>query len=374
MAKPVKHYDKWRIRWVDENGRRQSRVYETLKEAEYSLAKYQAQVGAIALGYEEKLSEGKTFEDLCEEWLNFHAAQKRSLKSDRSIINVHLRPSFGRRLLKTISVADVARYKQDRAHLNFKTLHNHLTLLISMLNLAVELRWLKHAPRIKKPRLPTFSSDYRYLRTAEEIQHFLITARNVSEGAFALYSTAIFTGLRQGELAGLRWQDVDLEKRLITVQRSFRGPTKAGDVRYVPILDPLLAILKEWRAKSSGLFLFCNSLGKPHTPSARIFQEVLHEVLKRAGFPESVSDLGEIRRYIVFHDLRHTFASHWMMRGGDIFKLQRILGHKDIKMTMRYAHLSSCAFALDYSRFEGSHQFDPSTFSPVQTNTDSTAK
>jgi site-specific recombinase XerC len=59
---------------------------------------------------------------------------------------------------------------------------------------------------------------------------------------------------------------------------------------------------------------------------------------------------GKPRRYIVFHDLRHTFASHWVMGGGDVFKLQKILGHKDIKMTMRYAHLAPTAYAADFGR------------------------
>jgi len=58
------------------------------------------------------------------------------------------------------------------------------------------------------------------------------------------------------------------------------------------------------------------------------------------------------RAYIVFNDLRHTFASHWVMNGGDMFKLQKVLGHKSVQMTMRYAHLTPNAFENDYSLFE----------------------
>ncbi len=83
--------------------------------------------------------------------------------------------------------------------------------------------------------------------------------------------------------------------------------------------------------------------------SARVFQEIFHRVLDAAGFPK-VEKNGKPRRYIVFHDLRHTFASHWVMNGGDIFKLQKILGHKDVTMTMRYSHLSPAAFATDLGR------------------------
>jgi site-specific recombinase XerD len=82
---------------------------------------------------------------------------------------------------------------------------------------------------------------------------------------------------------------------------------------------------------------------------SRVFQAVLHRVLERAGFPR-VARHGKQRPYIRFHDLRHTFASHWVMNGGDIFKLQKILGHKSIQKTMRYAHLSPTAFQGDLGR------------------------
>ncbi len=79
-------------------------------------------------------------------------------------------------------------------------------------------------------------------------------------------------------------------------------------------------------------------------PSARAFQDVLHRVLEAAKFP---------RGYITFHGLRHTFASHWMMNGGDIFRLQKILGHKDTQMTQRYSDLAPEAYAQDHARLDG---------------------
>ena len=194
-------------------------------------------------------------------------------------------------------------------------------------------------PRIRKPRIPLFSNDFNYLRTEEELNRFLDAALQEGEMVFTLYAAAIYTGMREGELAGLHWDDVDFEKRLITVQRSFLGPTKANDVRYVPILDPLLHILKMWRLRMPGQLVFQNRDGGMQQRSARIFQEVLKRVLKRANFPQ-VKRNGKYRGYVVFHDLRHTFSSHWVMNEGDIFKLQKILGHKSLAMTMRYAHLA----------------------------------
>ena len=73
-------------------------------------------------------------------------------------------------------------------------------------------------------------------------------------------------------------------------------------------------------------------------------------MLDRAGFPSATTDTGRVRRYLTFDGLRHTFASAWMMRGGNIFKLQKILGHQSMAMTERYSHLSPNLFAEDYSR------------------------
>lgn len=156
--------------------------------------------------------------------------------------------------------------------------------------------------------------------------------------------------MRAGEIAGLLWTDIDFSKRLIMVGRSYDGPTKNGEIRYVPLLDVLMPLLIDWRKKfPDSLLVFPSESGEMQQESARIFQEILHRVLDRAGFPK-VSRSGKVKRYIVFHDLRHTFASHWMMNHGNIFKLQKILGHKSLQMTLRYSHLEPAAFAEDYSR------------------------
>ena len=88
-----------------------------------------------------------------------------------------------------------------------------------------------------------------------------------------------------------------------------------------------------------------------HRPCDRIFAERFHRVLTAAGFEPP--DSGRRRHYLCFHDLRHTFASHWMMAGGDLFKLQKVLGHKSTELTLRYAHLSPAAFMGDLGRFSG---------------------
>lgn len=358
MSKPFRIEGKsgWWIRTTDEFGKRRKRSFEVHADAEKALVAEKARVIEVQRGLRDPTPPTKYYADLADYWTELKVPQKRSGSDDISMMNAHLRPFFGEMKLGDIGVAAVDRYitektagTAERKPIGVKTINNHLTLLITQLNLAYELRWIARMPRIKKPKFRLFDSDYSYLRTREEIRRLLVAAEGEGENVLVLYSTAVYTGMRAGELAGLRWDDVNFETRLIAVQRSFDGPTKAGDVRYVPILDVLLPVLRRWRLKCPGQLVFPNERGAMHQESARVFQEIFHRVLDEAQFPK-VQKNGRTRRYIVFHDLRHTFASHWVMNSGDVFKLQKILGHKDIKMTMRYAHLAPAAYAADFGR------------------------
>jgi integrase len=347
---PYKHYGKWRARWIDAAGKQCSRNFDDHRSADYFEKRMKAEAEEVRRGARLAVPARRLFGELCDHWLVTRAARKRSRVDDESIIRRHLRPAFGTVPLDQVGVADAECYIASHAHLNKKTIANHLTLLIAMLNFARDLGWLERVPRIKKPRVRAHGQDYQYLRTDADIRRFLAAAAEEEPMVHALYATAVYTGARAGELAALRWDDVDFAQRLITIQRSFDGPTKAEDVRHVPIVDVLLPVLREWRLRNPLPIAFPNQAGRMQGESARVFQEVLHRVLHRAGFP-AVERGDRARPFIRFHDLRHTFASHWVMRGGDLFKLQKVLGHKSVQMTMRYAHLAPHAFADDFARF-----------------------
>ena len=357
-GRPIKQRDKWRIRWLDEHGERHSAVFEKYNEAVSALHEHERTVRQIARGDRPSLPADRAFSDLCDLWLAKRASRKRSKKDDASIIRKHLRPRLGRFKVRALATStDPIEDMTDELLdvLSEKTVANILTLLISMLRYAEEKNWIIKAPKIRKPKIVLFDTDYRYLRSESEIRRFLDAARleaaPVRAGAHvhALFATAVYTGMRAGELAAMAWDDVNLERRLIRVQRSFRGPTKSKDMRWVPILDPLLPILREWRLRCPSRIVFPSERGTMQLPSARVFQDVLHRVLDEAEFPKIERNGREVR-YITFHCLRHTFASSWAMNGGSLAKLQKILGHKSPQMTQRYAHLAPEAFADDYGR------------------------
>lgn len=369
MSKPIRHRSGWRIRWTDENGVRRSRTFADRASADLALRKVRIEVEERRKGLRPPELEARTGKDAMDYWREHRAPQKRSYKDDLSMLK-QLEPVFGKLALNDPAAWLVAvdRYKAVKAKLDKKTVANHLTLLKSILRLAHQLGWMDRLPHIQKPKVKLRASDYSYLRTEEEVRRFLSAAEFEGEMAKMLYMTAIYTGMRAGELAGLCWDDVDFEQRLITVQRSFDGPTKSDEVRRVPILDVLYTPLKKWRLRHPGRFVFTNRDGRMLGKSARLFQEVLHRVLVRAEFP-MVQRGGRQRRYVRFHDLRHTFASHWVMKGGDIFKLQKILGHESIKMTQRYAHLQPDAFRDDYARFGPGNQDSIAEVRPLAAST-----
>ena len=136
---------------------------------------------------------------------------------------------------------------------------------------------------------------------------------------------AINTGLRRGELLQLRWRDVDLQRRMLTV----RGEgAKTRQTRYVPLNTEAVLVMKTWRPSVFEADSCVFSGAKDATPLVAV-KKAWRGVLVAAKVTS-----------FRFHDLRHTFASKLVMAGIDLNTVRELLGHKSIAMTLRYAHLA----------------------------------
>jgi integrase len=137
-------------------------------------------------------------------------------------------------------------------------------------------------------------------------------------------------GLRCGEIAGLQWEDVDLDKRQLCVQRAdWKGQVtapKGGRLRYVPMTLRLAAVIRKHR-HLRGPRVLDQPDGKPLT--TKIVADHVRRAARRAGLPNNG-----------IHVLRHTFCSHLAMRGAPARAIQELAGHQDIGTTQRYMHLS----------------------------------
>jgi integrase len=144
-----------------------------------------------------------------------------------------------------------------------------------------------------------------------------------------LFACAIYTGMRLGELLNLKKTHVDLERLTITVEVGSQESktTKGRKIRHIPISTAFYPYLAEAMA-SVGDYVF---------PSKLKGLQKRHDV--RKAFQGALTRAG-VERHVRLHDLRHAFASHFVMKGGDLLALKAILGHSDLQMVQRYAHLA----------------------------------
>jgi integrase len=134
--------------------------------------------------------------------------------------------------------------------------------------------------------------------------------------------TALHTGMRKTEILKLKWKQVDMKNGFIHL-----SDTKSGKRRSIPINETLYKTLKSIDRRLDVQYVFFNpKTGKHYNDIKKAFN--------RACEKAKITDFR-------FHDLRHTFASQLLMGGGDLVVLKEILGHADIKMTLRYSHLAS---------------------------------
>jgi hypothetical protein len=110
VAKPTPHRDKWRVRWLDEHGKRQSAIFDEYKTAQRDLSRRLVEVEEVRRGLRNATPPDKTFGDLCDYWVEHRAPRKRSGKDDESIIRRHLRPAFGAMRLRDVGVEEVDAY------------------------------------------------------------------------------------------------------------------------------------------------------------------------------------------------------------------------------------------------------------------------
>lgn len=234
------------------------------------------------------------------------------------------------------------------------TVQRDLAELRAVLNRAVDWGFLQESPMRKFRMLKFDNARVRFLTAAEAKRlnealanrdRRIIVGRasanawraergyelhpDLSNAKFGDYLTpmvrlSLHTGLRKGELFALNWASIDIDLRLLTV----RAKTAKADMRReIPLNDDAMEILKNWRAQTKqevGL-VFPSPLGGMFDNVQKSWAAALKEA-KIEGF--------------VWHDLRHTFASNLVMKGKDLNSVRELLGHKDIKMTLRYAHLA----------------------------------
>ena len=175
--------------------------------------------------------------------------------------------------------------------------------------------------------------------TADQLSAFFREARD--SGVYELYYLDLATGLRRGELLGLKWTDIDLDRGVLKIQRAIsrqngkvvEAPLKTKNAyRTLPLSADAIDVLKAQKNKvGSSEWVFPSPTGDPMSPDSVL--HMLQRVLKRAGLPR-----------IRFHDLRHTFATMALQNGVDVKTVSSMLGHYSAGFTLdTYAHVTTDA-------------------------------
>ena len=186
----------------------------------------------------------------------------------------------------------------------------------------------------KKPKGRT-----RFLNEDEIVRLLDACGNSQNPALHAAVVLAMNTGMRKGEILGLTWERIDLQSDLGFRAKATLYETKSGEPRGVPLNTAAVAALSTLQSDPEKR---CGNIFRASNGSNRSTMRTAFEnAVKRAGIA-----------HCRFHDLRHTAASHMVMRGRSLQEVKEVLGHSDYRMTLRYAHLSpaslrSAVCALD---------------------------
>ena len=313
-----------------------SRLRKRFRREREALRFWSAENVKIESGaWQESAPKNLTLGDALEQYRDYSRVQHRSHKS-------YVEPSlrmWERELdltsfLYTVTSAQIEDVKLRRAaHVGRSTVDKDLGTLKAFFNWCIA-RGLAAANPVRKVK--GFREDNTRLRylTETEYQRLIETAREVQHSPLLAdkITLAVHTGLRRGNLFHLRWDQIDFLSQVLRVPR-----TKANHPHAVPLNKTVVATLTRLYAdRSDSPYVFPHLGGKHEGQPVMDVKNAFHTAVDAAGIED-----------FRWHDLRHTFASWLVMRGASLRAVADLLGHRSLRMVMRYAHLSPAYLAAE---------------------------
>lgn len=334
----------WYIRYYDSDGRRRIKASKqaTHGEARRMLVQIEARIARGELGVAEPRTK-LTVAALCSQFLAAAHPRAKCQVAYRRTAAASLNrilPLLGALDLHKLRRRDIE-HARDTLSQRYKpnTVRSALRPLGAALTWAVQQDLIAQSPmyKIVRPR-----QEYSCERlTTEEASALLKEAKRQAQrsaAAHCLYvgvALALRLGLRRGEVFGLRWEDVDLTGKRLTVARSFDALPKSGKARTLPIPRALAEDLELWREVCPQSVKVCPSGAHSRASLAQLLKDAQCKPLARG-----------------WHGLRHTFASIFIEQGGSILALKEMLGHSSLAMSLVYSHLAPSALARDIAKMK----------------------
>lgn len=286
-----------------------------------------AQALAVAAEARQAVPAGLTLDTFWTEHYLPHAkTHKRSWWRDEQLYR-RIKPKFGHLPLSAIKRLAVEQFQNAllvEEKLSRATANQHVVLLRRVLNLAVQWEMLDRnvLTRIQLFHLENQVEHFLDDEQVERLVQVLKTDDNRKVCLILLF--LLSTGARRSEGLKAEWKQIDMEKRTWRIPST---NSKSKKPKTLPLNDSAMWVLQQLVPKRDSPYVFPSpAKGKPFTEITRVW----YRLRKKAGIPENTR----------IHDLRHTFASRLVSSGRSLFDVQKLLGHADPRMSMRYAHLS----------------------------------
>ncbi|HUU30076.1 MAG TPA: site-specific integrase [archaeon] len=292
---------------------------------------------------EQEKREGLTFGEFFEQTYFPLAMVNKTFKSynrERIFFNIWIQPVIGDKPLSKISPLHLERIKKDLGDAGRapRTIHYCLAVIRQIINLAKILNLYEGDNPVNKVKKPHVDNRrVRFLSHEEADRLLQDLAGNPQFHDMALLS--LHTGMRAGEIFKLTWDCVDLERGTL-----FLKDTKGSRNRAVYMTEQVKNMLIERKGTGTG-YVFKDRNGGKFEKTSNVFWKTI----KRLKFNEGVTDT---RDKVVFHTLRHTFASWLVESGVDLYTVKTLLGHSTLAMTERYSHLSQGTLQEAVKRLE----------------------
>ncbi len=296
-------------------------------------------------------SSARLFGEIAQDWVKIVATEIKSstLKDYRDSMNTYILPRFGNTPIGDINYLDIRKFVSELS-CSAKRKNNILVPMRSVLKMAFLSGMINQNPMDRIRNLKTVKPDIKPM-SMEEVRLFLA---QVSERYRNFFTAAFFTGMRFGEMAALKWRNVDFQMRLIKVRETrVEGeegrPKTRKSVRDIKILPPVMDALRDQRKQTMGKseYVFLNQYDKNIEPMSMNFH-VWKSALKKAGLePRSL------------YQTRHTFATLMLDAGEHPGWVQKMMGHETLQMIYEKYY----SYIKNYERDEGS-AFMEKVFNP----------
>lgn len=285
------------------------------------------------------------FDDIWNEFYKYAKVNKKSYLMDEQNYNKHIKPRFGNKSVKNISSLNFENFKQELilSGLEAQTVKHQLTLARTIINYAIKHEIVKSFTnplsngRVKMPEIDNKRQAFLTKSQAKEILEILKSTHTLT---YHLTVLLLFTGARFSEITGassqknktgeetpLKWNDVNFDTNTIYFKK-----TKNGNDRHIAMNNILFETVEYLYKTKKNDFVISNSAGGIILKMPSYFLNAVEDVI-------SGNKKQETKYKITAHSLRHTHASWLAQSGLDILQIKEQLGHKNIDMTMRYAHL-----------------------------------